>query len=255
MQKGNLLFTTILLICILGSLIFIISFIAQISLLGIAGLLVFSVSFILLVLLPQKLSKEEILDESFFSIIVSLSKIIDNLNAKGDSLIIPTVTHSDEFLLFVPYTQEREPGILLEINKLSKQAIMRRGILLKPIGFSLVKLFEKRIHINFSMTNLSDLSELLHRILVEECKLITDIYIEILSNRIFVQLVDSLFLNISWKLHIESPKILTQLGCPLSSAIGCIISKITGRTVHIASYNIDNNKKLTEIVYNLYGSF
>lgn len=204
--------------------------------------------------MPQKFSKEEILDESFFSIIVSLSEIIKNLNAKGNGFIIPSATLSDEFLLFVPYIQEREPRILLEVNKYSKQAIMRRGILLKPIGFSLVKLFEKRTHINFSMTNLSGLAELLYHVLVEECKLITDIYIEILSNRIFVQLVDSLFLDISWKLHIESPKILTQIGCPLSSAIGCIISKITGSTVYIASYSIDKNKKLTEIVYNLYRS-
>ncbi|KXH74428.1 MAG: hypothetical protein AM326_00065 [Candidatus Thorarchaeota archaeon SMTZ-45] len=249
MQRGNILFISLLLASISGSLVFIISFIINISFLGIVGLIIVAISFTFLMVIPQKFRRENIFAESFFSTIFGLSKIISHFDAKGNGFIIPPTALTDKFLLYIPYMQERLSEIPLGIRKPNRYMLVNRGLLFLPIGFSLVELFEKKLNINFSSIGLFDLAELMHQILVDKFNMVTNIYIEVFSNKILVQLVDSMFFDLSYRLSIEMPKILTQIGNPLSSAIGCILSKISERIVYVASYKLNTSKKLTEIVY------
>jgi len=80
---------------------------------------------------------------------------------------------------------------------------------------------------------------------------LSNIFMEILENSVYFIFYGSIFWTLCEKIQRDIPGFCTKLGCPLCSAIGSILSKITSRYVLIDECVIISRERKIETIYRL----
>jgi hypothetical protein len=137
--------------------------------------------------------------------------------------------------------QEQENSLFCENPK---------GMLVKPPGAELAKLFEKTLETSFLRINLQQLQQTMPKLLVEELETAQAMEITNEKDKIHVKIENSIIQNLTEETK-KLPKIHNNLGCPLTSAIACALAKVTGKPVTVEKQELNPETRTLKIEYRL----
>jgi hypothetical protein len=192
-------------------------------------------SAVLLYIQPEEHVKMILLEKTVLPSLANLDHMIEELGYRGKGIFLPPTNGDFEsskvYISVHEKTEWPSPAEILE--KEGRLVIQQsKGMLLKPVGIELARLFEERLGMDLTGTGLSQLEQSLPRLLVEDLQIAKSVEMEVINPQVRLRLEDSVYRNIC-KETKKLSKICGSVGCPLCSAIACVLAKSTGREVTI----------------------
>lgn len=233
----------IVLFCGIAVIVFSLTFASTI--LAFIGLTLTFWGILFLLILPGKYVTSEVLDSMALSSLSALNKIIADSNCHGKAVYLPPYPKD----VYVPqHIRELKHGSVFiskkndEVGSVIEQAFVKnpKGLRLIPPGLSLANLFEKELGVELFNTNLDFLIDTLPDVLVEDLELANDFKINSDKDLVHVE-VSGLKCEDLCKEVSKLTNICPNLGCPLSSSIACILTKVTNKPVVIEKCRLKNN--------------
>lgn len=220
---------------------------------------------LLLYIQPEEHVKKKILEATIQASLATLNRIMEELNYEGEAIYLPPKYLKDPEASKI-YLAEHKNGKLPPptlILKHENQLFIDnpRGILLTPPGAEMTKLFERTLGTSFTMTDLQQIQQNLPKILIEDLEIAEDLQIQIaneetpekpknLPSRIKVKITNSICQDLH-KQERNLSHILNKIGCPLCSAIACVLAKATGKPITIEKTQTSLDGKTLEIHYRM----
>jgi len=253
-HKTNLINAAIYAFIGIGSVSLLISVIYVSSILAFIGLGLVFWGALLLYIQPEEYTKKAILDSAVIPSLKSLSQIIQELDYRGKPVYLPPKYLKDPEANKI-YISKQKDGKLPDPELTLKQENQLffqnpQGILLTPPGAQLSKLFEKRLETIFTKTDLNYVIQNLPKLLIEQLEIAENIEIDTENNKIKIKITNSIFKETHKQ---NNPHLHLHIGCPLSSAIACALTKATGQAVTIENIQTFENGKTVEATYKILG--
>jgi hypothetical protein len=239
---------------VIGAISLLVSILYVSSILAFIGLGLIFWGAILTYIQTEKYTKQAVLDAALTPSVDTINQIIQELDYKGKAVYLPPKYLKDPEESKI-YISKKEDGKLLkpETALLHEEQIFLEnpyGLLLNPPGTQLSKLFETKLDITFAKTDLKYFTQNMPRLLTDDLEIAENIEIEKENNKIKIRITDSSF-N---KAYEENKKLLNpypSLSNPLSSAIACALTKVTGKPITIEKIQISEEGKNLEATYEI----
>ena len=255
-HKPNLIKATTWAFLGIGSVALFTSIVYVSSILALIGLGLMFWGALLLYLQTEEYTKKALLDATVIPSLAILNQIIYELNYKGKAIYLPPKYLKDPEANKI-YISKQKDGKLPKPEltlKHENQLFFQnpQGILLTPPGAQLSRLFEKQLETNFTKTDLNYITQNMPKLLIEDLEIAENIEIETENNKIKITITNSIFKEA----HKENNKlahIYPYIGCPLSSAIACALTKATGKPITIENIQPSEDGKIIEATYRVLG--
>ena len=198
---------------------------------------------LLFLVLPGKYVKSEVMNYLSISSLLAIDQMITDSNVQGKPIYIPVLKES---YLPIQMGVKNEfayiPNIGVEEGKAIEQAFMRNspGLRLTPPGLGLVNLMEKKFKQSFHNLNMDSLIETLPQIITQELEIANKFRIRLEGNEVHVQIVKSVCEDLCKEAN-KMQHICPYIGCPISSSIACILTRVTNKPVIIERCSIRYN--------------
>ena len=118
------------------------------------------------------------------------------------------------------------------------------GLLITPPGLSLSNLIEQRLGYSLKNCGLDVLVRTLPKVLVEDLEAVRDVEIEVKGEFVKIRLVDSIYADFCQEVRQISRR--CALGCPMCSALACILALASGKPVLFEDEKSSRDKRTTE---------
>jgi len=181
---------------------------------------------------PVAYVKAKLLDATAVSSLMDIDKILSEEGCQGKGVYL--APKSDEGLkegmIFIPAKDEIAIPSIEEIAGGKVFLENPQGICLLSLGYSVAKLFEKELEVDFSKVDLDYLHKNLPKLLVEDLEVVEDFSMDVKGELVEVRMVGSIYRNLCREVN-KLTNICLRMGCPLCSAIGCVLAKVTGNSV------------------------
>jgi hypothetical protein len=123
-----------------------------------------------------------------------------------------------------------------------------KGMLVAPPGLGLLTQIEKKLNVDFTKIELSELCDVLPRFILDNF-LAKNIVMTLEGNQANLKIIDSLYKNLySAENNLRSVSIL---GCPIVSAVACALAKASGKTVTIQKKKVSPDDSTIEVWYRI----
>ena len=196
--------------------------------------------------------KGSLLPATSLSALETLNQIIEELGYKEKAIYLPPKYLADPETnkAYIPKSKESKlPTPEQTQGKENKLFLQNpQGIILTPPGSELTKLFEKILETNFTKVDLQYLQLNLPKLLIEELEIAQNLDITVESNKVNVTIENSAYQSLA-KEAAKLSKLYESLGCPLSSAIACVLAKATGKPIVVKKQEINERSKTLSIEY------
>ena len=222
---------------------------------------------ILLYIQPEEYTKKVLLDAVTPNYFETLNQIVNELDFRGKAIYLPPkyFGNPETDKVYLPKQLDEkppEPNLILQQENKFFFLDQPEGIMFTPPGAHLIKLFEKKMGINFAFTNLQDVIQNLPKLLIEDLEIAENLEINIKPSEmsaeetgtnygiIHVKITNSLFK----KMVKENPKlsqIFNTIGTPLTSAIAGIFAKVTGKPLIIDNIRSYKDGNIVEVTYKI----
>jgi hypothetical protein len=123
-----------------------------------------------------------------------------------------------------------------------------KGICVAPPGLGLLTQFEKELRTDITKLELGQVCESLAQLIPETFQLAKEVEMKHQGSQVYLKIVDSLYKSLYGE---ESLRSVHLLGCPLTSAVACVIAKNTGKIVTIQKDNIAPEAQIIEVWYRI----
>jgi len=240
----------------IGSLALLASIVYVSSILAFIGLGLIFWGALFLYIQPEEYTKKALLDATVIPSLSTLNQIIHELEYKGKAIYLPPEYLEDPEASKVYISKQKEgklPEPELTLKSESHLFLQHpQGILLTPPGAQLSRLFEKRLDTNFTKTDLKYITQNMPKLLIGDLEIAENIEIATENNKIKITITNSTFKEV----HKENNKlshIYPYIGCPLSSAIACALTKATGKPITIQNIQTSEDGKNIEATYQILG--
>jgi len=171
---------------------------------------------------PTKYFESKML-ESALSPIRTLDLLLSQLGYNGKQIYLPD-GNSDGVTLFVPEgLSPIERGVTETLQSITRTS---KGISLSPPGLALARQIEEALGVDLPTRGLGYLEEKLPKVLIESLQIVSEIQMQIIGDRVSFRFDNSVYCDQLWD---DNDKCAT--GCPLCSALGCILVVATGHAV------------------------
>ena len=240
----------------IGAITLFVSIIYVSSILAFIGLGLVFWGAILAYIKPEQYTKKAILDSTLIPSLAILNQIIQGLNYEGKAIYLPPKYLKDPGASKVYISKQKDgklpkPELTLKHeNKLFFEN--PQGILFTPPGAQLSNLFEKRLETNFAKTDLKYVTQNMPRLIIDDLEIAENIEIETENNKIKITITNSTFKE-AHKENNKLSQIYHSIGCPLSSAIACTLTKATGKPITIENIQPSEDGKIIEATYRILG--
>ena len=198
------------------------------------GFLFFGVTFTYV--RTEEYVKKVLLETTASSQLIALNQVIEELEFTGHAVYLPPqyFRKPNTYKAYIPKDKlalvptpeqmhKEEPAFFIEFLENPP------AVLLTPPGAELVQLFERTLKINFFKVDLLFLQQNLPKLLMEDLELASYFDMDIENKNVRVRIEDSVY---SFRnTETEQPSIFSSFGSPLSSAVACILAKVTGKPV------------------------
>lgn len=232
MRENRAKVTTFTLL-VMGVFFVVLSAIYDSSFLAILGSSFIFWSVILIYFTPSKYVPISLIEASANSAIANLERILVELNLNEKAIYLtPALSKSiEKSIIYIPRNSVASMSKIIENNGgfFSKN---NNGIVLTAPGESLCLLFEKELGKSFSSIDLPNLKQSLTTVFVKKLELCADVELTTKDRIVTIKLVN----NVLQRCCIETTnnkKAHRQIGCILSSALGCLLAKATGKPLII----------------------
>ena len=193
---------------------------------------------LLLFIRPRNYVRTDLMDSTMLSSLRTIDRVITGLGYNEKGIYIP-VANPDKTVVFVPSQPLKE---IPKASQVENQTFVTdpEGITIVPPGMALANLLEKELGVKFTEWSLEKMSERVPKLLIEDLEMVQDCTIKIDGDRVSFTFVESVFSNFCQQLK-GSTKVCSSLGCPMCSAMACILAQVTHRPVKFDEdrYTID----------------
>ena len=183
---------------------------------------------LLMFIRPRHYVRSDLMDSTALSSLTSIDRLITSLGYTQKGIYLPA-GNPDKTVVFIPaHPLKRMP----KIKQIKNQVFVKHpeGIALVPPGLSLASFFERQLGVKFTDWSLKEMSERLPKLLIEDLELVQDCTIDIDGDRVTFTFVESVYSDFCTKLR-DSTKICSSLGCPMCSAMACVLVQVSHRPV------------------------
>jgi len=272
----------------LGAVVFLYSFYLWITMgslagiTGVVGLSLVIVGTVLTLLSTQRYVHSCLAGDSALSACLQYQHILEHYDCKGQGVHIPNSTNGG-IRVYIPIEENGvgtlqnggiqpnggEPlnnnhGVMLppleEFHnvklyvKNGKNGASQDGLLLLPMGLSLLERFEKELGVDFSRVEIEEIPELLRLVLTKKLEIVEGMKVGLGNPSLSVALHNSIFFDFCTSIRDRCPTICEKVGCPVCSAIAIVLCKNTHRCVMIRHVAVDKKRKIQEIKFELLDS-
>jgi hypothetical protein len=203
---------------------------------------------LLLFIRPQKFVKSVLMDSTAFSSLKAIDRIMTDLGYLEQGIYIPG-GNPEKVVVFVP----AEPfGRIPKANEVEGQTFIEnpKGIVMVPPGLALADLIEKELGVDLKKCSLETLSERLPKLLIEDLEMAQNFEMHVNSDDVRFKFDESIYSDFCHKLS-SSTRVCAGLGCPICSAMACVLAISTGRPVSFEGDKHSADGKSVESSYRL----
>ncbi len=215
----------------------------------IAGLGIAFVGLLYMTVSPAKYIRREIVDSMLISPLTSVEQFLTNLGVENHAIYTPTPDNTKK-RVFIPLRSDAKIPRNPPDNQVFHLSRGEENLVIHPPGGELSKLLEKELRSRVvgeeTETKLSTISQLL----VDGLELAEKAEIGMDGDNTFVLTVKNPeYLDLVTLMGRETPRVLEQIGCPVSSAIACLLADITKKNIAIAKMEINKRRREIRTTY------
>jgi hypothetical protein len=206
---------------------------------------------------PLGYVQSSLLDWSAISSYSTIDRIIKGLKYKGKCYYIPPSPKGVSFskdpsgpkdiIAFISADRETHMPSIIEIAKNKFLLEDPKGICVAPPGLGFLTHFEKRLKKGTTKIQPNELFEVLRQLIIEDFQLAKEIEMKTEEDHVRIKIFDSVYKNLYSER--ENLKSVRLLGCPLTSAVACIMAETTGKITTIDKDVISTDGQTIEVWY------
>jgi hypothetical protein len=193
---------------------------------------------LLLFIRPRYYVRTDLMDSTALSSLKAIDRVITGLGYSEKGIYI-SVSNPEKAVVFVP---SRPLNEIPKPEQIEKQTFVKNpeGITIVPPGMALANLFERELGVKFTDWSLEKMIERLPKLLIEDLEMVQDCTIRAEGDRVSFKFVESVFSEFCGVLK-ESTRVCSSLGCPMCSAMACVLAQVTHRPVRFDEdkYTVD----------------
>ena len=192
---------------------------------------------------PKRSTREDLLNSIALSSLKALDHTMNELGYRQKGIYIP-VNKPEKVVVFIP----SEPlGRVPKPKEIGNQTFMQspKGVVTVPPGLDLANLIESKLGFEFGKTNLKELTRALPKLLMEDLEMLQGFEMKLDGNNVRIKFAGSIYSDLCMKLR-ASATICSVYGCPISSAIACVLAQVSGRPVEFEKDTVSDDERITE---------
>lgn len=175
---------------------------------------------------PRRYVKSDLMNATALSSLKTIDKMMVGMGYGEKGVYVPA--GKEKAVVFIPSEPfSRIPGSSVVEGKTFLDE--PHGMVIVPPGLALASLIEKKLGFALKNCGLETLIRALPKVLVEDLEVVQDVEVEIKGNRVNFKLVDSIYADFCREIRDTSRR--CGLGCPMCSALACILTVASGKPV------------------------
>jgi hypothetical protein len=188
------------------------------------------------------------MDSTALSSFETIDRLMSGLGYTQKGVHIPA-RNPEKVVVFIP---SKPLTRIPRIQEIENQTFISNpeGLAVVPPGLGLAKLFERELHVDFGKCGLDTLSERLPKLLIENLEMVQDFEMRADGNNVCVKFVESIYSGFCNQLR-KSTAVCSSLGCPLCSAMACILAMASGKPVLFENDTFSADGKTVEAFYRI----
>lgn len=221
------------------------------------GLTFWGVLFFLL--RPVRYVESSLLDSTVLASYSTVDRIIKDLKYTGKGYYIPPYPkdvylpeHLKGLKDAVVFVSSESDAVMPSVEEMAEGKFLvekPKGILVAPPGLGLLTQIEKQLNVDYTKIELSELCEVLPRFILETFSLAKDITMTLEENQVNLKIFGSIYKNLY---NAENNlKSISFLGCPIVSAVACVLAKASGKAVTIQKLTLSPDGLTIEVWYRI----
>jgi hypothetical protein len=201
---------------------------------------------LLLFIRPRHYVRSDLMDSTALSSLAAIDRVITNLGYTQKGVYIP-VSNPQKAVVFIP---SRPLTNMPKIEQVEGGTFVKDpdGIAMVPPGLSLANLFEHELGVKFSEWSLQEMQERLPKLLVEDLEMVQECTIKVDGDHVSFRFVESVYSEFCSKLR-SSTKVCSSFGCPMCSAMACVLAEVSHRPVEFDKDKYTTDKGTVESSY------
>lgn len=221
-------------------------------LLLLAAITTITLAVLIYYLSPSKLLRSEVCDAMAVSGTLEIRKLLSSLYIESKGMYVPaSIAGSTKVFIPTSGNIDKEMLQITNFNSTDKVFFMPekgvKGILLSPPGYGIFQ-YAQRIGAHFATANVAnEISDVIENSL----ELSEKVSIKVDNDQVCVILKNLVNHQMCKSIRREDPAICFQTGCPICSAVGCMIVNGTGKIAYIENIQVDG--KTVNLEFRLIG--
>jgi hypothetical protein len=202
---------------------------------------------------PVRYVKSSLLASTSFSSLVTIDRVIADLNYKGKGIYLPPryLKGLKEGTVFVSSEKDTTVPTVEEVAKEKVFLKNPAGICLTPSGLDLANLFEMELGADFAKVDLNYLQDNLPKLFIEGLEIANDFEMNVHDNLIHVKITESVYKDFCNEVRTKLSNVCRSFGCPLCSSIACALTRSTGKPIIIERIEPSTYGKVVEAYYRI----
>lgn len=207
---------------------------------------------ILLYITPSKHVPITFLTASTTTSMSNIERVLSELKFTEKGICLPPKNLQDpeSSLVFIPKASKQGLPQPEETKMTELLSNKRDGLFLTPPGFALSKLFEQKLGVSFTKTDLSHIQKNLPKLLIDDMEIAENLQIQVQDNKVIFEITGNVFKEDCQETQ-KFPKTHNAIGCLLSSSLACALAKATGKAISIENEELSKDGKATKIEYQI----
>jgi hypothetical protein len=203
---------------------------------------------LLLFIRPQKYVRSALMDSTALSSMRTIDRVMTSLGYLEKGIYIPG-GNPERAVVFVP----SEPfGRIPKAKEIEDQTFIEnpKGIVMIPPGLALANLIEKELGVDLKKCSLEALNERLPKLIIEDLEIAQNFEMHVNGDEVRFKFDGSIYSDFCHKLS-NSTRVCAGLGCPMCSAMACVLAISTGRPVSFEGDKFSADGKSLESSYRI----
>jgi hypothetical protein len=176
---------------------------------------------------PQRYVRSGLVDSTGLSLIQAIDRVMGSLGYTEKGVYLPS--GNGQTTVFVP---SQPLTRIPEARSIEKKTFVDNpnGMVIPPPGLALANLIERQLGVGFKQLSLKKLSSRLPKLLIEDLEIAQDFEMHVEGNIVRFKFVESVYSELCNELQ-RSTRVCSSLGCPISSAMACIVAEASGKPI------------------------
>ena len=229
-----------------GGISLLFSIVTGSSILAFIGLGLIFWGALLLFIRPRKYVRSDLMDSTALSSLKTVDRVMTEFGYNQRAIYIPR-QNPEKVIAFVPQNTLTDFSKLKDIKD---QTFIDdpKGITIIPPGLELSNLIERELGIEFGKTSLKTLSERLPKLLTEDLEIFQNFEMKVEDNTVHIKFEEPIYSELCKKLR-DCTSICSSLGCPICSAMACVLAQASGKPVAFDKDVRSSDGRTTESTY------